>query len=274
MTQAEFEQCLHIEENGDVIALFNGLVFRSVYQPIFRADQTVLGFEALLRATNEDGETVCPAHIFRNLDRGHPDYYKQISIDKLARVIHLRNFSRCAGTYSIFLNMLPSSAVASIANFSSQKLMLKRLKEIGIPRRHVVLEVVEHLHDDPLSLSVAAEQSISSGFKIAVDDYGVEGSKESRVRMINPNVLKIDRSMLERYMTGETTPLMEAITLANEVNAKVLVEGIENLDEYNAMRLLNVDYYQGYFLGMPQSIEAFFSHPQDFITIPQVAEVM
>ncbi|AMG29150.1 EAL domain-containing protein [Grimontia hollisae] len=258
-TQSEFEACLQFDTNGDVMGVFNGLEFRSVYQPIYRANGTVLGFEALVRVKTLDGVPVNPDYIFRYLEQNDPGYVDQVSIDKLARVIHLRNFCTYAGNHSIFLNMLPSSAVASIETFSNQNLMLRRLAELGIQRHHVVLEVVEHLHSDAVSLSAATTQSINNGFQIAIDDYGVAGSVEMRVRMIRPSLIKIDRSLMQQYMQGDEKAMLRAIALAEEVNAEVLVEGIENQEEYNAMRTLHINYFQGFHLGMPQRLEDFFA---------------
>ncbi|WP_394209581.1 EAL domain-containing protein [Enterovibrio calviensis] len=270
-TRDGFEQCLRTDENGELIGLFNDLVLRSVYQPIFRADTSVLGFEALIRAKTLTDEPVCPAHLFRHIEQGHPEFYHQISTDRLARVIHLRNFSRYAGQHAIFLNMLPSSAVSAISKFSNQNLMVKRLSELGIPRHHVVLEVVEHLHDDMNALSAATTQSTNNGFGIAIDDYGVKGSKEERVRLLCPNILKIDRSLLQDYMQGNMEPMIRAIALAKEVNAEVLVEGIENEGEYGAMQALDVDYFQGFYLGMPQRLSEFFeANPLELAPIIQV----
>nr|WP_269808820.1 EAL domain-containing protein [Enterovibrio nigricans] len=204
-----------------------------------------------MRAVALDGSHVCPAHLFRCIDQGHPDFANQISIDKLARVIHLRNFAKYAGQHWVFLNMLPSYAVASIETFSNQNLMVQRLAEMAIPREHVVLEVVEHLHSDSVSLSAATNQSIKNGFRIAVDDYGVEGSEEARVRMLRPNIIKIDRSLVQSYVQGEVEAILRSIALAKEVGAELLVEGIENQEEYDAMKALNIAYYQGFHLACP-----------------------
>ncbi|SKA52305.1 EAL domain-containing protein [Enterovibrio nigricans] len=264
-TRAEFEQCLRTNDDGETTAEFNGLNLRSVYQPIFRRNGTVVGFEALIRAVALDGSHVCPAHLFRCIDQGHPDFANQISIDKLARVIHLRNFAKYAGQHWVFLNMLPSYAVASIETFSNQNLMVQRLAEMAIPREHVVLEVVEHLHSDSVSLSAATNQSIKNGFRIAVDDYGVEGSEEARVRMLRPNIIKIDRSLVQSYVQGEVEAILRSIALAKEVGAELLVEGIENQEEYDAMKALNIAYYQGFHLGMPQPLSEYFdTNPFDF----------
>lgn len=238
--------------------MFNGLSLRSVYQPIFRRDNSILGFEALIRAKDEQGQNINPAELFRYLHPSDEAFSDQISIDKLARVIHLRNFAKHAGQHWIFLNMLPSSAVASIEKFSSQHLMLERLAELGIPRAHIVLEVLEHLYDDSTRLSFATQQSVENGFKIAIDDYGVEGSQEERVRQMTPSIMKIDRSILSGFIEGDQDPMHRAIALAKEVCAQVLVEGIEDKDEYNAMLALDVDYFQGFYLGLPKSINEYF----------------
>lgn len=161
--------------------------------------------------------------------------------------------------------MLPSYAVASIETFSNQNLMVQRLAEMAIPREHVVLEVVEHLHSDSVSLSAATNQSIKNGFRIAVDDYGVEGSEEARVRMLRPNIIKIDRSLVQSYVQGEVEAILRSIALAKEVGAELLVEGIENQEEYDAMKALNIAYYQGFHLGMPQPLSEYFdTNPFDF----------
>ncbi|WP_028022475.1 EAL domain-containing protein [Enterovibrio calviensis] len=257
-TREAFEQCLSTDETGELIALYDDLVLRSVYQPIFRGDGSIVGFEALVRANNPDGEAVCPAHLFRHLDQQHPDYRSQIDIDRLARVIHLRNFAPYAGKHAIFINMLPSSAVAAISKFSNQNLMVKRLEELNIPRHHVVLEVVEHLHDDVQALAIASAISVDNGFRIAIDDYGVSGSQDARVHSLNPSIIKIDRSLLQSYMQGDTQPMLDGIAIAKEVFAEVLVEGIENEAEYMAMKALEIDYFQGFHLGMPQKITDYF----------------
>ncbi|MCC4798551.1 EAL domain-containing protein [Enterovibrio norvegicus] len=270
-TRSDFEKCLRAGNNGDLIAIFNGFHLRSVYQPIFRRDNSILGFEALVRVQDEQGNNLCPAELFRYLLPTDEAFSDQISVDKLARVIHLRNFARHAGQHWIFLNMLPSSAVASIEKFSSQQLMVERLAELAIPRAHVVLEVVEHLHDDSKRLSFATHQSVENGFKIAIDDYGVGGSQEERVRQMNPSIMKIDRSLLRSYIEGDQDPIHRAIVLAKEVNAQVLVEGVEDKQEYDAMLALEIDYFQGFYLGMPKSIDEYFPANTVGISCPSSA---
>lgn len=261
-TQAEIAQFLSSNSDGELMATFNNLFLRSVFQPIFRADESILGFEALIRAKTREGIPLSPAHIFRNLEQDHPDFIQQISIDKLSRLIHLRNFTRLGEGHLLFINMLPSTAVTSFNTYSNQNLLISRLADLNIPRSRVVLEIVEHPHLDTKKLSQAIKISKENGFKIAVDDYGTQYSNEARVREIRPDILKIDRSLLLEYMKDNQTPLLEAIALAKDVHAEILVEGIERQEEYDAMRKLEIHYFQGFFLGIPHSYSAHCNNNQ------------
>lgn len=261
-TRADFEQFISFNDEDGYMVSFNDLFISSLFQPIFRADERLLGFEALVRVKTREGTSVAPDHIFRTLKMNHPDFINQINIDQLSRAVHLRNFSRFNQEHLIFINMLPSTAVFYFDTIANQKTMMGRLGELNVPPSQVVIEIVEHSHLDALSFCQSIKTLKENGFKIAVDDYGTQYSNETRVREIRPEILKIDRSLLLQYMNNEKAPLLEAIALGRDVFAKVLVEGIENNTEYDAMRALNVDYFQGYYLGKPEAFSTYVQNNQ------------
>ena len=43
-------------------------------------------------------------------------------------------------------------------------------------------------------------------FQIAVDDYGVNASTQQRVEQLNPDIIKIDRSLMLSYMSQDRSP--------------------------------------------------------------------
>ncbi|WP_235869889.1 EAL domain-containing protein [Veronia nyctiphanis] len=135
--------------------------------------------------------------------------------------------------------------------------MLRRLKALGLDVHKVIFEVVEHQSDNDKTLALAAAKSLSSGFQIAIDDFGVNASREDRVKAIRPNILKVDRSLLEFYMDGDEKWLLHSIDVAKNVNAKVLVEGIETEEQFEAMFDLNIDYFQGFHLGEPKHMSEY-----------------
>ena len=92
------------------------------------------------------------------------------------------------------------------------------------------------------------------GFNIAIDDFGSEHSNANRVSLICSSVLKIDKSLLNQFIKGNKTNLTQAMKMANIFKAQTVIEGIENQNQLDTMRALNIDMYQGYFLAMPQPI--------------------
>ena len=236
----------------ECIAQYNRLELRSVFQPIFSLDEKTLGFEALIRARDHNGDPICSNDLFRTLEREDPEFYSQRSIDKLAWTLHLKNFIHFPKNNYIFLNILPSSLQLFYKN---QNTLMRHLLALGISPSMLVLEILEHEYLDNDILCDLVIFLKEYGFQIAVDDYGMKYSNEERVRKIKPDIIKIDHSLLIRYMSTEKQPLLDAISLAKDVSSKVLVEGIENRAQYDAMRLLKVDYFQGFYLGIPMTIE-------------------
>jgi EAL domain-containing protein (putative c-di-GMP-specific phosphodiesterase class I) len=47
------------------------------------------------------------------------------------------------------------------------------------------------------------------------------------------------------------------IDLARNFNLEVVAEGVENMDQVELLRQLQVDYFQGYYFGKPVDVEQF-----------------
>ncbi|MDN3685808.1 EAL domain-containing protein [Vibrio sinaloensis] len=101
-----------------------------------------------------------------------------------------------------------------------------------------------------------------NGFSVAIDDFGVSASTKERVLQIQPQILKLDRSILLKYLDGDQAPLLKSIQLAKSVGAQVVVEGIETEHQYDLMCQLEIDMYQGFFFSpCPNLFHACMSSP-------------
>ncbi|MEF1218237.1 hypothetical protein REH76_10530, partial [Photobacterium damselae] len=58
-------------------------------------------------------------------------------------------------------------------------------------------------------------------------------------------------------------PLLKAIKVTRELNAEVLLEGVEDFNFYLKAKELDVDYLQGYFIGRPELVH-YLSRPFEF----------
>ena len=91
------------------------------------------------------------------------------------------------------------------------------------------------------------------GARIALDDTGAGYSGLRHVTLIRPDVIKLDRALVENVHAdpGKLALLESFTTFARRTDAQVCAEGIESDAELDALVELGVDLGQGYRLGRP-----------------------
>lgn len=251
-SRRELEQHLILSDDGSYSAAYDGLVLKSAYQPIVYASGERFGYEALLRIFDESGTQLSTEPFFTP---GWMQSNDRINLDRLAKVIHLRNFARFLSEGSLFLNMTPAAAMDTDSQLLTQNSLIPRVKELGLSLEQLYFEILEHYCACDQMLADSLRNMQQHGLKIAIDDYGIDGSSEMRARHVNPDIIKVDRSLLADFMNGKPDSLTDAIALARDLDAKVLVEGVEDEYRFEAARLLGVDFMQGYYVGRPVFID-------------------
>ena len=91
------------------------------------------------------------------------------------------------------------------------------------------------------------------GAKIALDDFGSGYNSEYALITINPNLIKIDRSIIsgcDRDIS-RTSIITNLVQIAKTKNIMVLAEGVETYNEMRTVIECGVDLLQGYYLTRP-----------------------
>ncbi len=118
----------------------------------------------------------------------------------------------------------------------------------------LVVEITEHeLAEDLDALEKELNKLRERGARIAVDDAGAGYSGLQQVMRIQPDVIKLDRSLV---MNLDRDPAKEAlidsfVRFARRTGASVCAEGIETMEELRLLADLDVTYGQGYVLARP-----------------------
>lgn len=257
-TKQQFVDCLSINENLQYVATYKDLELTSVFQPIFDRNDQIIGVEALVRIQHMSEGTVRPDHFFHSDCTNFDD---KINVERLSRVIHIRNFARSKYRHlQLFLNVLPSAGEYLALESIDSSLLSQRLKALRLDNSQIVMEVIELEASCEDGLRRSMDKLAENQFQIAVDDYGVNASTQQRVEQLNPDIIKIDRSLMLSYMSQDRSPLLSSVELARRLGAKTVVEGIETQDQFDAMRNLDIDMFQGYFLAMPKPLQVVFQH--------------
>lgn len=137
----------------------------------------------------------------------------------------------------------------------------------NLSSHNVELEVTENLLIHDMQNSIAILNRLHDlGFSLSIDDFGTGYSSLSYLRAFPAEVLKIDRSfIIDMPEDHEATAIVKMIIeLAHSIGKKVVVEGIETIEQANIMKELGADICQGYYFSRPLSAEKFIEFIQAY----------
>jgi EAL domain-containing protein (putative c-di-GMP-specific phosphodiesterase class I) len=163
----------------------------------------------------------------------------------------------------IFLNMSP--AAASDTDFVDGAL-LRSVERCHLDPSRIVIEITERTYAQHQDLfSNVIRELRKGGFRVAVDDLGSGYSNLSALADIKPEFLKFDHHFTRDIQRNRIKQdLLGAIlAFAMKMDTQVIAEGIENAEEFEALRRLGVPLGQGFFLGRPAEISALLPDAQN-----------
>jgi EAL domain-containing protein (putative c-di-GMP-specific phosphodiesterase class I) len=226
---------------GRIRRLISGEGLDVALQPIVDlASGDVVGAEALARFTDADGEAIPTESCFLDAHALDVGIELEVAAVRLALERHDR---------------LPEGQYLAI-NCSPQLLAGDELLPMlaAHERRPLVVELTEHqaVEDYP-SLVRSLDALREHDIRVAIDDVGSGFSSFRHVTRVNPEILKLDRSLV---MGIDDDPVRQSlaaaiVTFAADVGAVVVSEGIESEGELACLRELAVGLGQGFFLGRP-----------------------
>ncbi|MEW5790681.1 MAG: EAL domain-containing protein [Pseudomonadota bacterium] len=227
---------------------FGSLLLTSAFQPIFSlAHRKRIGSEGLLRAFSRSGEPVSPVDMFAAIS----DERQGIYLDRLCRTLHLRNALPLMADEWLFLNINPDTAVRGKHYGAFFGELLARYQ---CPGCRIVAEIVEAAFQQEAMLADAVQYYRALGCLVAIDDFGAGHSNFDRIWHLQPDIVKLDRSMIvEAARSPKVRRLMPRIvSLLHEAGSLVLMEGVETEREALIAVEADVDFVQGYFFGRPE----------------------
>jgi EAL domain-containing protein (putative c-di-GMP-specific phosphodiesterase class I) len=132
------------------------------------------------------------------------------------------------------------------------------LEDSGLDPKSLVLEITETVMMADYELAIRRiEQLKDLGVRIAMDDFGTGYSSLSYLSRFPVDILKMDRSFLASNASPQAAGLAAAIVaLGESLNLEVVAEGIEQPDQYQALRNLGCDLGQGFFIARPMDLAA------------------
>ncbi len=134
------------------------------------------------------------------------------------------------------------------------------LEETGMEPGLLELEITETTVIDNTEECIKNVRTLRElGVGVSIDDFGTGYSSLNYLKRFPFDYLKIDQSYVrEMFNRKEDMAIVKAIiTLAKDLNLKVIAEGVEDSDILECLKDLDCDEIQGYYISRPLSSSDF-----------------
>jgi diguanylate cyclase (GGDEF)-like protein len=229
------------QHGGDLAAVENVLSLPDGVVPVFQplvslTTGQVAGFEALARFPHPPARR--PDEWFAVAQR------VGLGPELEARAVRAATEAggRPAGTFLSF-NLSASALMSDAA-----------LESLPFDLSHIVIEITENERvSDDERLAERLKPLRARGARIAVDDAGAGYSGLQQVMRIQPDIIKLDRSLVANVDSDPAKAALidSFVRFARRTGASVCAEGIETPEELKVLADLDVTYGQGFGLARP-----------------------
>lgn len=218
--------------------------FQSIYKKDF------LMYESLVRLIKDDGTVLTPYH-FLDIVKSTKIYF-QITRRMIEKTFKI--FQYLPYEFSINLSYL------DIKNSNTLDFIDSMLIKYNIKNR-LTIEIIESDTFKDYDIVTNFLKTLKSlNIKIAIDDFGSGYSNFTHLVELDPDYIKLDGSLIKDIDTNiKTFDITKSIVeIAKKLDIKVIVEFIHSKEVYEKVQTLNVDGYQGFYLGKPKGFKETF----------------
>jgi len=219
------------------------------FQPIIStSSRRIFAVEALLRAIDHDGNIIPPYEIFNSCETSEQLEY----ISNEAIMLTFEKFNIIQKTYPnilLFINIEPSLIDSKWKKF--KPLLLNH----DVSYSNIVLEIKEEFIKDLNFLTEFCQFFRDKDFFIALDDFGSGCSNFERINSIKPDVIKLDRSLIQDLHKNVVHQeiVKSIINMTHTLGSAILAEGVEDLEDIIYARTQGVTLFQGFFFDRPMN---------------------
>lgn len=132
-----------------------------------------------------------------------------------------------------------------------------------------VLEVLHKTHTEPANLELEITESVlinsldqanvvlqnlmNNGISIALDDFGTGFSSLTYLRRLPITTLKMDKSFVDDIVVNSMAykVFSNVVQLGKSIGLDIVVEGVEDENQYTLLKKLDCDHIQGYYFSRP-----------------------
>lgn len=230
--------------------------FSLYYQPIVSAKSgRITGLEALIRWDHPRKGLILPLEFIP-------------TTEETGLIVQLGDWimEEACKQLSIWQKQFPDEDPLSVSvNISSKQLTPRfigyvkdLLGKVDLAPNSLVLEITESIIMENAEVVAPLLQQLKEmDVQLHIDDFGTGYSSLSYLHRFPLDVLKIDRSFVNRIdANGDNMEIIKAIiTLAHSLEMDVVAEGVETEEQLKQLKVLECEYMQGFYFSEPLAKE-------------------
>ena len=225
------------------------------YQPVIDlATGRVNGFEALARWTHPEWGAVSPVDFIPAAE----DSGLIVELDCWVLDHACRQLAEWQQRYSRSLEMAVNVSARHLTGNALIETVAAVLQEYRLDPSLLCLELTETaLVSDHHRAAELLQSFRDLGVGLAVDDFGTGYASLSYLSLLPVTHVKIDRSFTSGLgeRSNDTAIVAATHSLAQNLDLKVVAEGVETPDQMQRLQEMGSDYLQGYYFSRPLTPE-------------------
>jgi EAL domain-containing protein (putative c-di-GMP-specific phosphodiesterase class I) len=172
----------------------------------------------------------------------------------------LREACREAAAWPTQLQISVNLSPLQVSHSDLIRMVASALVQSGLRPDRLTLEITESALIGNISGAISIIQRIKAlGVKVAMDDFGTGFSSLSLLHSFPLDKIKIDKEFIANIDRSQSAAVIRAVIgLAHDLGLPVLAEGVETERQRAFLANERCDEIQGYLIGHPQPIEAYW----------------
>lgn len=229
--------------------------FDAYFQPKIQSDTgDMIGFEALARLRNAEGEMISPATFIPVAhEKGVLDYITYLVCEQSCKLLQVLDDSSLVAS----INISPSQ-LNDLRMIADLRCIMWRYR---IVPNQIEFEITEEeLITNFRKTRSSLEMLKNFGFRTALDDFGSGYSSLGQLKKFQFDTLKLDRIFIstDDYHTESSVGVIASIkALADRLNMNIVAEGIETESQLDFIRSFGIQTVQGFFYSKPLPFDVF-----------------
>jgi diguanylate cyclase (GGDEF)-like protein len=249
------ESLMELAGRIDALMANGGLYLRAQMVMPINADTDLLPYyEILLGINTDDGQAVPPMLFIPAIESLKRSHEIDIWVVKQAFAWIRANLDTFAATGGFSINL----SALSLSNSEVLAYLLSELARADLPTEKIIFEITETAAIESYNVARDFMRQISRyGCKFSLDDFGSGYSSYSHLKNLHTHSLKIDGSFVKEMIQNPADFAMvkSMNDIGHSLGMKTVAEYVESAEILSQLRVIGVDYAQGYVLHKPAPID-------------------